>query len=157
MICSMTGYGEAQYHDGGISYVLELRTLNNRYFKAAIRLPEHLAVFEPEVEKLLRARLVRGSVTCNWRLRNTSAEAASDINVAALERYVEQLSEVTADGPVQKILHQPIMHLKKAAARGDAASASDLYQRIFGLSGPDSAVSEAAGRSNDSDGDEEKK
>lgn len=97
----MTGYGEAQCHDNGVHYALEVRSVNNRYFKASIKLPETLAVLEPEVEKLLRARLMRGSVTCTLRLRNTSAEAAQDVNIAALQRYVEQLSRISVSGPVQ--------------------------------------------------------
>lgn len=102
MIHSMTGYGEAQHHDNGVSYVLEVRSLNNRYFKASIKLPEQLALLESEVEKLLRARLARGSVTYTLRIRNTSAEAAQEINVAALKRYVDQLGPVAAgDGPIR--------------------------------------------------------
>ncbi len=101
MILSMTGYGESQCHDDGIHYALEVRTVNNRYFKASIKLPDTLSILEPEVERLLRARLMRGSVTCTLRLRNTSAEAAQDVNVAALQRYVEQLGRVSVNGPVQ--------------------------------------------------------
>ena len=101
MILSMTGYGEAQCHDDGVSYVLELRSLNNRYFKAAIKLPDHLTVFESKVEKLLRTRLVRGTVTYVLRVRNTSADAAQDINAAALNRYLEQLNRVPTAGPVR--------------------------------------------------------
>jgi len=101
MIHSMTGYGEAQCHDGEVAYRLELRSVNNRYFKASIKLPDHLAVFESEVDKLLRGRLTRGSVTYTLRVRDISAEAAQDVNVAALRRYVEQLNRVSADGPVR--------------------------------------------------------
>jgi uncharacterized protein (TIGR00255 family) len=98
MILSMTGYGEAQRHEEGMAYVLELRSLNNRYFKASVKLPDFLTIFESEVEKLLRRRLNRGSVTCSLRVRNTSADAAQDINVAALKRYLDQLSDVSTQG-----------------------------------------------------------
>ncbi len=101
MLLSMTGYGEAQYHDGEVSYVLEVRSLNNRYFKASIKLPDFLTIFESEVERMLRARLARGSVTYTVRVRNSSAEAAQEINTAALEHYLEQLSRVPMTGPVQ--------------------------------------------------------
>lgn len=101
MIHSMTGYGEAQYHDGDVSYVLELRSVNNRYFKASIKLPDHLTLFESAVEKMLRSRLARGSVIYVLRVRDTSAEAAQDINVAALKRYLDQLARVPMDGPIQ--------------------------------------------------------
>lgn len=102
MILSMTGYGEVQHSDDGVSYVLELRSLNNRYLKASIKLPDALSVFESEVEKLLRTRLSRGSVTYSLRVRDTRAEAAQEINVAAVESYVRQLGRLSVDGvPVQ--------------------------------------------------------
>ena len=62
MILSMTGYGEAQYSEDGVSYALEIRSVNGRYLKIAIKLPESLALLEPEVENLfddLRARRLR--------------------------------------------------------------------------------------------------
>lgn len=101
MIQSMTGYGQAQHAEGGSSYSLEVRSLNNRYFKAVIKLPEHLQFLEAEVEKLLRNRLVRGSITYNLRLRSNTDELAHDINVAALQHYLDQLAAVRhADRPV---------------------------------------------------------
>lgn len=94
MIQSMTGHGEASLLENGCSYALELRSLNNRYFKVTIRLPEHLAYLEPEVENLLRTRLGRGTITCALKVNNPSADAAYDVNVAVLRRYVEQIQEV---------------------------------------------------------------
>lgn len=100
MILSMTGYGDAHYSDGRISYVLEIRSLNNRYFKASIKLPEHLSVFEPEIEKILREKMNRGSIGCTLRQRHTSAEAAQEINIAALENYLRQLSQIGTSSQV---------------------------------------------------------
>jgi uncharacterized protein (TIGR00255 family) len=93
MIHSMTGYGEAQYAEDGVSYALEIRTLNNRYFKASIKLPENLQYLEAEAEKLLRKRLQRGSVTMVLRVRNSSATAAYEINRPALEHYLRRLEQ----------------------------------------------------------------
>ncbi|VAX35659.1 hypothetical protein MNBD_PLANCTO03-202, partial [hydrothermal vent metagenome] len=62
MIRSMTGFGEASRHIDGVQYAVELRSLNNKYFKASIRLPERLQVFEAELESALRRRIARGSV-----------------------------------------------------------------------------------------------
>lgn len=101
MILSMTGYGEAHRAEDGVAYTLELKTLNNRYLKTAIKLPEHLSVFESEVEKLLRERLDRGSVTFVLRVRDTRADAAQEINVAAVDSYIAQLGKVSSTVPVQ--------------------------------------------------------
>ncbi len=91
MIRSMTGFGDASLSDGEHHYHFELKSVNNRYFKAAIRLPDDLGFLEPELEKLLRARVNRGSVTAQLRVRYTGADAAAPLNAAAVRRYVEQL------------------------------------------------------------------
>jgi uncharacterized protein (TIGR00255 family) len=91
MIRSMTGYGDARSVEEGVAYTLEIRTLNSRYFKATIKLPEALQFLEGEVEKVLRASLRRGSVSYQLRMKSQSADAAYDLNTAALQRYVDQL------------------------------------------------------------------
>lgn len=87
----MTGFGEATRHADGVHYAVELRSLNNKYFKATIRLPERLQVLEAELEAALRHRIARGSITLIASFADTSASAALDINHQALDRYVEQL------------------------------------------------------------------
>jgi uncharacterized protein (TIGR00255 family) len=71
-----------------------MRSLNNRYFKTSIKLPEHLQSLETDVEKLLRSHVERGSITFTLRMRNTTAEAAYDINRAALRAYLEDVQAV---------------------------------------------------------------
>jgi len=93
MILSMTGYGDAQTSVKGVSYSLEIRSLNNRYFKTLIKLPENLQFFEGEVEKLLRAQVGRGSVSCVLRARNDSATEYR-INPGAMQDYVNQICAV---------------------------------------------------------------
>ena len=95
MICSMTGYGEAQRMEDGVQYALEIRTVNNRYLKAAIKVPDGVQFVEPMVDKLLRQRLVRGSVVFTLRLRNHTEKAAYDVNRDALARYADALTQVT--------------------------------------------------------------
>jgi uncharacterized protein (TIGR00255 family) len=91
MIVSMTGFGDASAEQDGTHYAVEIRSLNNRYFKPVIKLPDHLAGLEPEIETLLRERLGRGSITYILKMRTDSAEAAYHINTAALQAYLEQL------------------------------------------------------------------
>jgi uncharacterized protein (TIGR00255 family) len=94
MISSMTGYGETNCEADGISYVVEIRTVNNRYFKSAVKLPDMVAFLEEDIDKLLRSHLSRGSVNYNLRLKNVAAKAMFDIDETALKRCVERLSQV---------------------------------------------------------------
>ena len=96
MIRSMTGYGDASAQVGGIHYFIEVRSLNNKYFKASIRLAEEFQGLEAEIESRLREKLSRGTVTMNARCSDASESAAYTINSAALARYIEQLKSVPA-------------------------------------------------------------
>lgn len=99
MILSMTGFGEAQIEEDGHAYHVEIRSVNNRYFKASLRLPEEFAFLEPEIEQTLRKRITRGSLTLKLFIRDLSAAAAQDINLAAVRHYLDQLKSVIPPGP----------------------------------------------------------
>jgi uncharacterized protein (TIGR00255 family) len=90
----MTGYGSASAEDGGVQFSLELRSLNNRYFKAAIRLPDQIAGLEAPLESALRQRVSRGSFSLAVKLKVTDAAATSGINDQALLTYLDHLETV---------------------------------------------------------------
>ena len=94
MIKSMTGYGEAQGEIDGLSCAVEIKTVNNRYFKAAIKLPEQAAFLEEDIEKLLRGNLSRGTVNYALRLKEVSAPSLFDIDEAALQALMERLRRI---------------------------------------------------------------
>ncbi|MDB5289724.1 MAG: hypothetical protein JWL69_965 [Phycisphaerales bacterium] len=94
MIVSMTGFGDATAERGGTHYAVEIRSLNNRFFKPVIKLPDSVSGLEPELESILREKLGRGSITFILKMRMDSAEAAYHINTQALKAYVEQLQTI---------------------------------------------------------------
>jgi uncharacterized protein (TIGR00255 family) len=94
MILSMTGFGDATGERDGTHYSVEIRALNNRFFKSIIKLPENVSGLEPELETTLRERLGRGSITYILKIRMESAEAAYLINTQALQAYLRQLKDL---------------------------------------------------------------
>ena len=94
MIRSMTGFGEASATVGDAHFYLEVRSLNSKYFKAVIRLPDEFQVLEAELETQLRHRLNRGSVFMSIHYSDVSGSAAHTINERALSKYIEQLSNL---------------------------------------------------------------
>lgn len=101
MICSMTGFAEARRTHNGVAYGLEVRSLNHRYFKSSIKLPEALQFLELEVERTLRQRLVRGSVNLTVRARSESSDRAAAINDGVLAEYIERLGAVVVPPGMQ--------------------------------------------------------
>ena len=96
MINSMTGYGAAEGQLNDITYVVEIKAINNRYFKMRIKLPESLTFLEDAIEKLLAKKLSRGTINYVLRLKNVSANALFDIDDTALKVYVARLNEIAS-------------------------------------------------------------
>ncbi|MHC4318961.1 MAG: YicC/YloC family endoribonuclease [Planctomycetota bacterium] len=94
----MTGFGVASAEVDGARYVVEVRSLNSKYFKALVRLPEDLQGLEGELEPVLARRLSRGSVVLTVRFSDVSADAAARINAKALRQYLEQLQSAAGSG-----------------------------------------------------------
>ncbi len=91
MLASMTGFARASATVEGVTYNLELRALNGKYFKSTIKLPEQLACYEPRVETILRENLIRGSIVFSLRVRDTSEQAAYEVNSGAIKGYLHVL------------------------------------------------------------------
>jgi len=102
MLRSMTGFGIAQGQVEGVEYAVEIRSVNSRYFKASIKLPEAWATAETDFEGILRKRLQRGSVTLTVRMKLPDDQAAYQVNNAVLRRYVEQL-QVQQPDPMLRV------------------------------------------------------
>jgi uncharacterized protein (TIGR00255 family) len=101
MLNSMTGYGEAAGELDGVSYVVEIKAVNNRYLKTIIKLPEGSTFLEDEVDKELRRQLARGTINYVLRLKGVSAKALFDLDEAALRWLVTRLHEVGSAVGVQ--------------------------------------------------------
>ena len=96
MLRSMTGFGSARGEADGVEYTVEARSVNNRYLKCSIRLPESWARAETEIEKIIRSRVARGTVALNVYMKVPSEQIAGEINTAVLKQYLAQLRLVDA-------------------------------------------------------------
>jgi uncharacterized protein (TIGR00255 family) len=91
MIRSMTGFGVATAEHDGRHYSVELRSVNNRFFKSMVRLPPDLWPLEGELEAALGRRTQRGSVTLSVRVGVTGRAAAAEIDVEVARALIERV------------------------------------------------------------------
>jgi len=103
MIQSMTGFGAAEHLEEEVAYAAEIRTVNSRYLKLTLKLPERFSFAEAPVDKLLRRELARGSVVYTLRVRDEGV-ATGLVNRRVLQGYVDQLSSVNLPPGVQGAL-----------------------------------------------------
>lgn len=104
MINSMTGYGSAKGQHKGVTYIVEIRTVNNRYLKTRIKLPDSLAFLEEDIEKLLQTELSRGMASYVLRLKNASADVLFDIDETALRSLVRRLGRIVSSLDIKSSL-----------------------------------------------------
>ncbi len=93
MIYSMTGFGDAAAEREGSRYLVEIKSLNNRYFKPTIRLPDSVSALEAEIESILRKRVGRGSVVYTLKMKAAESETPARLNREVLHSYVSQLAD----------------------------------------------------------------
>jgi len=97
VLLSMTGFGEARHQSDNMSIAVELRAVNNRYLKIITRATEPYNLFEPEVERLLRRAVRRGTLQVQIRCERAAKAADFRLNTTALRSYLEQLSQLGAE------------------------------------------------------------
>src|SRR3954464_7511431 len=87
----MTGFGEARLEAEGLTLSVEVRTVNNRYLKVAVRGSEPYPMLEPELEKLVRKFIRRGTVTIHIRCDRQGRNADFKLNTVALGSSLAQI------------------------------------------------------------------
>jgi uncharacterized protein (TIGR00255 family) len=90
----MTGFGEARHQGEGLTLSVEVRTVNNRYLKVSVRGSDPYPMLEPELEKLVRKYVRRGTVTIHVRLERQGRGADFALNPVALRSYLDQIRRV---------------------------------------------------------------
>ena len=96
----MTGFGNASLQTEGVHVSSEIKSVNNRYLKISVRMPDSVARFEAEIEKLVRSRVTRGSVQLSIRVRFTSGQSEYRIDQDLLRSFQRQLAEISGDAKV---------------------------------------------------------
>jgi len=137
MIYSMTGYGEAGGQISGQDYTVEIKTVNNRYLRTVIKLPENCTFAEEQVEKLLRDNISRGTVNYVLRSRGSSSQELFDIDEAALTDLVKRLDHIRRSTGIDSRLDlaglMMLPGIVQAAAPTDE-TAEQIVQGVLDLS-----------------------
>ena len=106
----MTGFGEARHQADGLTLAVEVRTVNNRYLKVSVRGSDPYPMLEPDLEKVVRKVIRRGTVTIHVRCDRLGRPGDFVLNAVALKSYLEQIrsacDQVGWQVPVSSLLGQ---------------------------------------------------
>ena len=145
MIRSMTGYGAAEHQDDQVRIAVETKTVNNRFFKTNLHLPEGLGAVEVLIERILRESITRGTITVNVTVEPRGAAARAPVNADILAAYWRDLAALA-----QRVGDPAPVRLEALLALpGVVGAETALLTGIENLSGKiESALKDALGRLN---------
>lgn len=119
----MTGFGEAHRREGELSTAVEVRTVNNRYFKLTVKCAEGFNALESEIEQVVREQIRRGTVQVVLRVDRISAADDYLINQAVLQSYRKQLQAMDGGAttvPLEALLDLPGVVVENPDRAADA-------------------------------------
>ncbi len=91
MALSMSGCGDAVATDGGNSCRVEVRVVNNRFFKLALRARDGHAALEASIDAAVRTRIRRGAVQVTLEVDGPLTMAQRRLDLAQLGAYLDDL------------------------------------------------------------------
>lgn len=94
---SMTGFGTAAVEGGRLRASVTARSVNHRYLDLSVHLSRRLAELEPDVRRLVQARVQRGKVEVSVQARFQQDDAAAvTVSAPLVAGVVRALREVQA-------------------------------------------------------------
>ena len=94
----MTGYGRAVETVNGREFTVEVRSVNNRYLDASVRLPRSLSFGEDAVKQAIKASVSRGKVEMFITVHTEGGEeAVVTLNKAVLEGYLGAMRQMVSE------------------------------------------------------------
>ena len=90
----MTGFGEASSQSEGLTLTVEVRAVNNRHLKITVRGSEPYPMLEPELEKVVRKFIRRGTILIHIRADRTMGSHEGVVHAKVLASYITQVHHI---------------------------------------------------------------
>lgn len=128
MIESMTGFGKGSAVENGISYSVELRSINNRFLEISSRTPRILSHRDNDIRELIRSKIARGKITLNAvRENDESEEGGVTLNplktksIIALLNTLRKKAKIKESIKMEHLLHFPEIFEVRGVEEDDEA------------------------------------
>lgn len=114
MLKSMTGFGRAKYEINSREYIIDIKSVNNRYSDITIKMPRSISFLEEKVKQKVTNSISRGKVEVFITFNNYSEQGKDiKINSELAKRYIEEIKQLSEETQIdmninlQEILKMP--------------------------------------------------
>lgn len=98
MLRSMTGYGRGRYENDSREYIVEIKSVNNRYSDISIKIPRSISPLEDYVKKMISKAITRGKVEVFITFTNNSEKGKNiKINDKLAKIYIEEMRKLAIE------------------------------------------------------------
>lgn len=95
MLKSMTGFGRSKYENDYREYIVEIKSVNNRYSDISIRLPRNISFVEEAIKKLISNSINRGKVEVFITFNNNSNKGRNiSLNKELAKIYIDEMKKL---------------------------------------------------------------
>ena len=92
---SMTGFGRANLESNGKNYMIDIKTVNNKYSDITVKSPKRLSFMEDKIRKQVANRITRGKVEVSVSFFDFSNKSKNVVlNKEIAKEYIKQLREI---------------------------------------------------------------
>ena len=92
---SMTGYGKAEYSEGGVDLTIELKSVNNRNFDFNAKMPRAFICFEDAIRKTVAEYIKRGRIELFVNFSdNRELNSAITVDISKAAEYYKAAKQI---------------------------------------------------------------
>ena len=98
MLRSMTGFGRCNEIIDGKDILVEIKSVNHRYFELSSRVPRAYGYIEDKLKALIQNKISRGKIDVGVTIYNTCGENEQiEVNIPVAKQYVSALREANKE------------------------------------------------------------
>ena len=129
----MTGFARVEGHDGALSWVWEIKSVNAKSLDLRFRLPTGFDALELPLRASLNQKLRRGSVTINLTLAKAGGAGSMRVNREALAAVTALARELAAEIEAAPPRIDGLLALKGVLETAEEATDDATRERQLGL------------------------
>ena len=101
MIKSMTGFGRSVYENEGREYLIEIKSVNNRFSDINIKMPRSFNYLEEKIKKEVLKSVTRGKVDLYISFNNISDKGKTiKLNTEIAKVYIDELKKLSKEAEI---------------------------------------------------------
>ena len=101
MIKSMTGFGRSVYENEGREYLIEIKSVNNRFSDINIKMPRSFNYLEEKIKKEILKSVTRGKVDLYITFNNNSDKGKTiKLNTEIAKVYIDELKKLSKEAEI---------------------------------------------------------